>query len=103
MPQKIDSLPKTSRGREKKYDFSKLYDGNSWMIVQGEDFDCEVPSIRQLIYREVNELGKSVKSSATEVNDKPALAFQVVDEPPRKRTPKSENGSKAKTETPAKS
>jgi hypothetical protein len=92
MPKQIDSLPKTSRGREKKYDFSKLYDGNTWLLVRGEDFDSEVQSIRQLIYREVAEtLNKSVKSSATEVDGKEALAFQVIDEPPKKRGPREAN------------
>lgn len=106
MPQQIQELPKTSRGRAKKYDFSAQYDGNVWVIVQGDDFDCEVPSIRQLIYREVAELGKSVKSTETEVGEgekaKPALAFQVIDEPPRKRGPredKSKGEDKAKAES----
>ncbi len=96
MPTQIKELPKTSRGREKKYDFSKLYDGNTWVIVQGEDFDCEVPSIRQLIYREVAELNKSVKSTATEADGKPALAFQVFNEPPKQRKA-TKNGDKADT------
>lgn len=97
MPRQIDSLPKTQRGRAKKYDFSKLYDGKTWVLVRGEDFDCEVPSLRQLIYRDVAEtLNKSVKSAATEVDGKEALAFTVIDEPPKKRPRKegaSENGT----------
>jgi hypothetical protein len=104
MPTKIKELPKTSRGREKKYDFTKLYDGSTWVIVQGEDFDCEVQSIRQLIYREVAELNKSVKSAETTADsngqEKPALAFKVIDEPPKKRGPRkdSTNGDASKDE-----
>jgi hypothetical protein len=95
MAHQIDELPKTTRGREKKYDYTKYYDGKTWVIVQGEDFDCEVQSIRQMIYREVAEtLNKSVKSTATEVNGKEALAFKVIDEAPKKRPrkDKTENG-----------
>lgn len=107
MPQTIKELPKTSRGREKKYDFSKLYDqslekGTVFVLVRGEDFDCEVQSIRQLIYREVAERGKSVKSAETTADsngqEKEALAFKVIDEPPKKRGPRkdSANGDGAK-------
>ena len=108
MPVQIEELPKTSRGKTKKYDFAKLYDGKPWLIKQGEDFDCEVASIRQLIYREVAELGKSVRSTETEVGEGddavPALAFQVVDEPPRKRGPRKakENGGEGNAEAEAK-
>ena len=93
MAHKVKELPKTSRGRKSKYDYEAkgYYNGDVWVIVQGEDFDCEVASIRQLIYREVGELDKSVKSTETEAGEGkdavPALAFQVVDEPPKKRGP----------------
>lgn len=100
MPLKIDELPKNSRGRAKKYNFEKLYDGNVWVIVgDGVDFDCEVGSIRQRIYREVADtLNKRVKSTEIEQDGKPALAFQVIDEEPVKRGPRkaSANGDQAK-------
>ncbi len=98
MPKQIETLPKTSRGREKKYDFSELFDGKTWLIVQGEDFDCQVQSIRAHIYREVTELGKSVRSREVEQDGKPALAFKVVNEPPKKR----QNGTKDTADKEAK-
>lgn len=89
MPKRIGDLPKSRRGRTKKYDFSDQFDGNTWVIVQGEDFECEVASIRAHLYREVRETGKSLRSAETEQGGKPALAFQVVE-----ATEKDEKGSK---------
>jgi hypothetical protein len=97
MPQRIDEMPKSNRGRAKKYDFSDQFDGNTWVIVKGDDFDCEVASIRAHLYREVREAGKSLKSSETEVKGQPALAFKVTDEKPKEKTEKQSDTSKAKT------
>lgn len=98
MPQQIDEMPKSNRGRSKKYDFSEQFDGNTWVIVKGEDFDCEVASIRAHLYREVREAGKSLKSSETVVKDQPALAFKVVAESEKPEKGKSDSKDEAKTE-----
>jgi hypothetical protein len=55
-------------------------DGNPWIIVKGEDFDCEVPSIRAHLYRKVREEGMALISTEVEHNGQPALAFRVVSE-----------------------
>ena len=64
MPKIVDELPKTERGgRTKKYDYlpalfkELLQNGKAAELVQGEDFDCSGPSMRQLLYKEASEQG----------------------------------------------
>lgn len=96
MPEIMAEFPKSRRGRAKKYDFSEQMDGSTWVIVQGTDdevaegvadFTCAVPSIRAHLYREVKENDMALRSTETEHNGRPALAFQVIpeDEAPRRR------------------
>lgn len=66
MPRIVDELPKTERGRSKKYDFTTLYkqladSGKAAELVEGEDFTCTVPSMRQYLYRDSQDNGYTIK------------------------------------------
>jgi hypothetical protein len=88
MPISIETMPKTRRGRAKKYDFSEQMDGNPWVIVRGDDeevangeadFSCEVATIRAHLYRETNDKGLALRSTEVEHEGREALAFTVID------------------------
>lgn len=88
MPVSIDTMPKTRRGRARKYDFTEQMDGNPWVIVKGSDeevadgdadFACEVATIRAHLYREANEKGMSLRSTEIEHEGREALAFKVIE------------------------
>lgn len=87
MADRIDAMPKLSRGRSKKYDFTPYFDGNPWVLVRGTkeevangeaDFDATLKSIRATLYRDAADKGLKVKSAFTTHNDREAIAITAV-------------------------
>lgn len=103
MPRIVDELPKTSRGRTKKYHWEELYaqlaeSGKAAELEQGEDFTCSGASIRQFLYRDSAENGFKVKvRNRKGENDRDIVTFSVEvsedgkpeDKPETKATAKS--------------
>ena len=60
MPTFVDELP--TRERTRKYNFVQFYkdmlsSGQGLKLVNGEDFDCDVASIKQYIYADARKNG----------------------------------------------
>lgn len=97
MPQFVDELPKSSRGRSKKYDFSELYEkllenGKAVKLTQGVDFKSKGPSMRQFIYKDTKERGLKAKIHTDESTEgKHTVTFTV------QKAPVKDNG-KPKTD-----
>lgn len=83
MPTIVDALPKTSRGRARKYDYESLYNellksGKAAQLVQGDDFTCTGASMRQFLYRDTSERGLKVKVRSTkDEGDHDVITFSV--------------------------
>lgn len=97
MPVTIDALPKTARGRARKYDFRKQMDGKVYLIVEGTDFNCKVASVRPAVIRSAEETGMKVKTRVTEHDGHEALAFQAV---PLTEADKAKANGAGKTDKP---
>lgn len=90
MPKIIDALPKSTRGRAKKYDFEALYKqlaetGKAAELTQGEDFTCSGASMRQFLYRDAPDFGYKAKVKTREDEDGRHIVMFTA-------TPLSENG-----------
>ena len=95
----VDELPKTNRGRSKKYDYDEVYEtllknGKAAELIQGEDFDCTGPSMRQFLYRDgaEHDLDISVRTKQDE-DERWIVTFQVAKRDPNKAE-KPESGKK---------
>ena len=103
MPIKVNELPKVARsGRESKYDFTELFDGDIYVIVQGSedeveaskaDYSCKTDSMRQTVYSAAQKAGHALSTRSTTHEGREAVAVQVTGPYiPRKDRPADENG-----------
>lgn len=51
----VDSLPPARI--KSNYPWDEWFDGRAWELVKGEDFDCEVQSMRTMAYSRARERG----------------------------------------------
>lgn len=63
-------------GRQSKYDWTRLLNGDIWELVQGKDFDCSPENFRIQAYKRAKLEGKRVR--ATVRGDR--VRLQVRDE-----------------------
>lgn len=101
MPRIVDELPKTNRGRTRKYNFDDLYEqllktGKAAELVKGEDFTCSGASMRQFLYRDAGEKNLKIRvRNRTEDDGRDVVTFSVS--PADEESDKPENdGSKGK-------
>jgi hypothetical protein len=93
MPNIVDSLPKSTRGRSRKYDFVELYgqlaeSGKAAELVHGDDFECSGASMRQYLYRDAPEHGFTVKVRTRTEDDGTEDGRDIVTFATAKMTPK---------------
>ncbi len=116
MPVQVESLPKSGRGREAKYDFSELFDGNVYRLIRGTedevkagdaDFSCKPGSLRQTVYRAALDVGHKLSTRTTEHEGREAVAIQRTGPAEQKdaenKSDKSDNKSGADKGDKAKS
>lgn len=83
MPRIVDELPKTNRGRTRKYNFDDLYkqllsSGKAAELVKGEDFTCSGVSMRQFLYRDAAEKNLKIRvRNRTEDDGRDVITFSV--------------------------
>jgi hypothetical protein len=83
MPRIVDELPKTNRGRTRKYNFDDLYEqllktGKAAELVKGEDFTCSGASMRQFLYRDAGEKNLKIRvRNRTEDDGRDVVTFSV--------------------------
>jgi hypothetical protein len=98
MPKIVDSLPKSERGREKRYEwlaplYEQLADNDKAVeLVEGEDFTCKPSSMRQFLYRDAPEHGFKVRVRTRESEDGHGVVTFAVER----------DGAKATSSEPAK-
>lgn len=60
------------KNRGSKYPWDIWFNGKTWKIVAGEDFDCKTKTMREQIYQKASEMGYRVR---THVNKKTGDIF----------------------------
>lgn len=92
MPATLDEWPKVTRAS--KYDWDEFFSGAIVKLTKGEDFECDIESIRVQAYGAARARGlrlKSVKMSETE------LALQALaPEPEEPKKPGKKKGTNGK-------
>ena len=53
------------RGRPAMYDYDKLFDGVTTILVQGEDYDCSEKSMRGTLYAAAKKRGLTIRVKTT--------------------------------------
>lgn len=97
MPKIVDSLPKTERGRARKYEFiDELYPqlegtDKAAELVPGDDFECSTASMRQYLYRDAAERGLKAKVRTYEDDQGREIVVFAV-EKAKPKTDKKESG-----------
>ena len=81
----VDELPKLEgRGREKKYNFTEVFNtlvqnGKAAELVKGEDFECSSASMKQQLYKEAKQAGlKASIRGYTDEDDNEIVVFAVI-------------------------
>jgi len=67
-----------ARRRDSAYPLDTWFNGETWKIVQGVDFECGVASIRTLLHHHAKKRNLEVRSSLQEGNN--FLVFQTMGE-----------------------
>lgn len=103
MPTFVDELPKTNRGRQRKYDYDGLYaellkNGKAVQLVKGEDFTCTGPSMRQFLYRDTKEKGLKARVRNIEDADGRDIVIFSVEKAPPEKAKTNGQGEKPKAE-----
>lgn len=75
MATKLDSFTFTSFGRDAVYPWDEWLDGGIYKLVQGEDFDCKLNSIRQGAFQAARTRRMAIHTSV--VDDGKALVLQA--------------------------
>lgn len=65
-----------------KYPWEEWTDGQTWILKQGEDFDCTIPSMRAIVHAKARELEQKVTTKLWNPNggrDELAIQFKTKD------------------------
>lgn len=103
MPKIVSELPKTNRGRARKYDFiDELFpqlEGTEKAaeLIPGEDFECSTGSMRQYLYRTASERGlKAMVRTYEDDKGRDVVVFAVEKAKPKPKDSKATNQGEAK-------
>jgi hypothetical protein len=63
MARKLEALPERKNvgaGRKEQYDFDTWFDGDPWLLVEGEDYTCKRTSFESSVRSAANRRGLDV-------------------------------------------
>lgn len=75
MARVIDHMPPDGRSRRGRYDWDNWFDGQAWLLVNGEDFTTEIEAFRSLVHTAAKRRGLVVRTVTTPDGN---VAIQVV-------------------------
>lgn len=107
MPKIVDSLPKTERGRARKYEFiDELYPqlegtDKAAELIPGEDFECSTASMRQYLYRDAAERDLKAKVRTYEDEQGREIVVFAVEKLTQKEIEKRDEKAKKAAEKKA--
>ena len=81
MSNKLDKFPVSSKGdRRRRYNWEKLRDGEVHELINPDDFEVPVESMRAMVYRHATNMNLLVRTCKT----KTGLAIQFINDEPEK-------------------
>jgi hypothetical protein len=81
MSNKLDNFPVSSKGdRRRRYNWDEWRDGGVHELVNPDDFEVPVESMRAMVYRYASNAGLSVRTAKTRAG----LAIQFINDEPEK-------------------
>ena len=93
MPNKIDAFP--TRTRAAKYDFSEVFDGSIYEMIEGVDFTVKPASFRTALYSAAKAQNVSINTLMTVRDGKTVFTVQKTDAPRKTRAPRKPAAKKA--------
>ena len=82
MSNKLDSFPTTKGAIRRRYDLDEWKDGEVHELVNPDDFEVPVESMRAMVYRHASNMGVPVRTAKTRAGL--AIQFIIFDEQPEK-------------------
>lgn len=77
MARRLDEFP--NQRRRSKYPWDRWFDGSTWLLRRGEDFETSAASMRATAFRAAAAGGKQLRTSITKEEDgTEALVIQAI-------------------------